>query len=166
MAVADTFRAVGWSDVAREYEQASTIAAAVLTNGQTIFTVSGGPIIIEALISECITTCSAAAATLQWRADGIVGAATPFTGASASLASFAAGGMICVSTASLSAVPSLTAVNGVGVVNASPLGILIPAGVIQTVVTSPTTGTFTTLSPLAADEGGRERSACILSCVV
>jgi hypothetical protein len=143
MAVADSFRAAGWSDVAREYEQASTIAAAVLTNGQTIFTVSGGPIIIEALISECITTCGAAAATLQWQADGIVGAATPFTGVSGSLANFAAGGMICVSTASLSAVPSLTAVNGVGVANASALGILVPAGIIQTVVASgPTTGTF------------------------
>jgi hypothetical protein len=66
--------------------------AQVLTNGATIFTVTGGPIIVWDLISICTVVMEATAFTLQWSADGTATnqASTTFTGASGSLSAFAA----------------------------------------------------------------------------
>jgi hypothetical protein len=54
--------------------------AALLVNGTTVFTVAGGPILITDLVSYVIVGGDSTAATLQWSADGTVGAATTFTG--------------------------------------------------------------------------------------
>jgi hypothetical protein len=119
-----------------------TSTPATLVNGTTIFRVIGGPIIIQQLTSYCITVCDSTASTLLWSADGDVGAATPFTAACASLASFAAGGAIICSFATISTAPAL-ATAGVGLSGTTANGINVPAGIITTTIGSgPTTGTF------------------------
>lgn len=121
---------------------ASTSVAAVMVTGTTIFTVTGGPIFIDELVSLCLTANDATASTLQWSADGTVGAATTFTGASASLASFAAGGMVVCNFTALSTAPDLITA-GVGLASIKTRGIIVPAGIITTTIAvGSTTGTF------------------------
>jgi hypothetical protein len=97
--------------------------------------------VLEQLYSYCNTVCDATAATLQWSADGDVGAAATFTGASASLASFAAGGVVACNFVALTTAPIITGTAGVTL--KSTAGIIVPAGIITIVVGSgPTTGTF------------------------
>lgn len=130
---------------------AQTTAAAVMVTGTTIFTVAGGPILITELLSLCITANDATASTLQWSADGTVGAATTFTGATASLASAIAGTMaVCNFTATTTAPDLITA--GVGLASVKTRGIIVPAGIITTTIgVGSTTGTwkhFMRYSPL------------------
>jgi len=114
--------------------------AVVLVNGATAFTVSGGPIQILALGCVCITANDATASTLQYSADGTVGAATTITGASASLANAAAGSIVAAVPGTLATAPALYA-NGVGI--AGTVGIIVPAGIITAVVgVGSTTGTW------------------------
>lgn len=114
--------------------------AATLVNGTTIFTVSGGPIIIEELIAVCITANNATASTLQFSADGTDGAATTISGASASLANAAAGTIVATVPGTLATAPAVYA-NGVGI--AGTVGIIVPAGIITTTVgVGSTTGTW------------------------
>lgn len=118
-----------------------TTTPQLLVTGTTIFRVIGGPVVIEALYSYCIAACDSTAATLQWSADGDVGAATTFTGASASLASFAAGGVVACNFVALTTAPIITGTAGVTL--KSTAGVIVPAGIITTTVGSgPTTGTF------------------------
>lgn len=121
---------------------ARTTVAAVMVTGTTIFTVTGGPIFIDELVSLSETLCDATASTLQWSADGTVGAAVTFTGASASLANFAAGGMaVCNFTAVTTAPDLITA--GVGLASVKTRGIIVPAGIITTTIAvGSTTGTW------------------------
>lgn len=63
----------------------------VMTDGDVVFTVAGGPIMIEELFSECITANGATASTMQWSSTPNVGSAATFSGASASLANATAG---------------------------------------------------------------------------
>ncbi len=88
-------------------KNAFTSVAAVMVTGTTIFTVTGGPIFIQELVSLCVTANDATASTLQWSADGTVGAATTFTGATASLASAVAGTMAICNLTALSTAPDL-----------------------------------------------------------
>lgn len=141
--------AVSIAEVLREiYDQGEKVvksAAAVMVNGTTIFTVAGGPIVILDLVSVCVTANDATASTLQWSADGTDGAATTFTGASASLANAAAGTMaVCLFTATTTA-PSLYT-NGVGITRPTSGqygGMIVPAGIITTTIgTGSTTGTW------------------------
>jgi hypothetical protein len=121
---------------------ANTSVAAVMVTGTTIFTVTGGPIFIEELISLCVTANDATASTLQWSADGTVGAATTFTGASASLASAVAGTMAICNLTALSTAPDLV-VTGVGLASVKARGIIVPAGIITTTIAvGSTTGTW------------------------
>jgi hypothetical protein len=114
--------------------------AAVLVNGTTVFTISGGPIIIEEILAICVTANNATASTLQFSADGTDGAATTITGASATLASAAAGTIVATVPGTLATAPVIYA-NGVGI--AGTVGIIVPAGVITTVVgVGSTTGTW------------------------
>jgi len=114
--------------------------ASVLVNGTTIFTITGGPIQILALGCVCITANDATASTLQYSADGTDGAATTITGASASLAAAAAGTIVAAVPGTLATAPALYA-NGVGL--AGTVGIIVPAGIITTVVgVGSTTGTW------------------------
>lgn len=114
--------------------------AATLVNGTTVFTVAGGPIIIKQIIAVCKTANNATASTLQFSADGTDGAATTITGASASLANAAAGSIVATVPGTLATAPALYA-NGVGI--AGTVGIVVPAGIITTVVgVGSTTGTW------------------------
>jgi hypothetical protein len=120
----------------------NTSVAAVMVTGTTIFTVAGGPIFIDELISLCLTPNDATASTLQWSADGTVGAATTFTGASASLASAIAGTMAVCNFTALSTAPDLI-VAGVGLASVKTRGIIVPAGIITTTIAvGSTTGTW------------------------
>ena len=105
--------------------------AAVLVNGATAWTVSGGPIKILDIGCVCVTANGATASTLQYSADGTDGAAATITGASASLANAAAGSVVASVPGTLATAPALYA-NGVGI--AGTVGIIVPAGIITTVV--------------------------------
>jgi hypothetical protein len=121
---------------------ANTSVAAVMVTGTTIFTVAGGPIFIDELVSLCLTANDATASTLKWIADGTVGAATDITGASASLASFAAGGMVVCNFTALSTAPDLITA-GVGLASVKTRGVIVPAGIIATTIAvGSTTGTW------------------------
>ena len=93
--------AVSLAEVLRElYDQSektiSTTTAQVLTLGtNTAFTVAGGGIEILNLGMQCVTPNGAGqATTIQWAFDGTNGSATTITGASATLASLAAGDLV------------------------------------------------------------------------
>lgn len=114
--------------------------AKVMVNGTTIWTVSGGPIQIISIGCICVTANGATASTLQYSADGTNGAATTITGASASLANAAAGTIVVSVPGTLETAPAVYA-NGVGI--AGTVGIIVPAGIITTVVgVGSTTGTW------------------------
>lgn len=114
--------------------------ASTMVNGTTIFTITGGPIQIITIGCVCITANDGTASTLQYSADGTDGAATTITGASASLAAAAAGSMVVAVPGTLATAAALYA-NGVGI--AATVGIIVPAGVITTVVgVGSTTGTW------------------------
>jgi hypothetical protein len=136
-----------WTSKTPQFLQAekaiNTTTPATLVTGTTIFRVTGGPIFIQHLVSYCITSCDTTASTLQWSADGDVGAAATFTGASASLASFAAGGIINCNFVALTTAPIITGTAGVVLSTVTTTGIYVPAGIITTTVgTGSTTGTF------------------------
>jgi len=116
-------------------------AAATMVNGQTIFTVTGGPILIRALVSLCITANGATASTLQYSVTPTVGAgAQTISAASASLANAAAGASVSLIGTALSTAASLNA-NGPNLGMTAPL--FCPAGTITMVVgVGSTTGTW------------------------
>lgn len=117
-------------------------AAAVMVNGNTIFTVTGGPIIIQALVSLCVTANNGTASTLQYSITPTTGAgAATISGASASLASAAAGASVTLAGTALSTAALLSA-NGPNLI-ANPGTIFCPAGTITMVIgTGSTTGTW------------------------
>lgn len=128
------------------YGQGITTGAALLVDGTTVFTIAGGPIRICDLVSFVIVGGDSTAATLQWTADGTVGAATTFTGASSSLASLAAGGIVYCNFTALTTAPVITQTNGValaGPTAATGGGIYVPAGIIKMTIASGPTLTAT-----------------------
>lgn len=115
--------------------------AQVLTNNATVFTVTGGPIIVWDLISYCTVVMEATAFTIQWAADGNAAnqASTTFTGASGSLSSFAVGGIVYCNFTALTTAPVITQTAGValrGPTTSTGGGIYVPAGIITTTVTN------------------------------
>jgi hypothetical protein len=133
-----------YTDTYEMAEKSVSTGAAVMVNGTDVFTIAGGPIIAQELISICVTANGATASTLQWQADGTDGSAAAFSGASGSLANLAAGNaVVCLFTAT-STTPG-TYTNGVGISRAATTaaGMLIPAGIIEMVIgTGSTTGTW------------------------
>lgn len=134
-------------DIIDQAEKNISTGAAILANGTTVFTVAGGPIRIMDLFSYCIVGGDAAASTLQWSADGTVGAATTFTGASSSLAALAAGGIVYCNFTALTTAPVITQTAGValaGPTTSTGGGIYVPAGIITMVIggADSTTGTY------------------------
>lgn len=130
-------------DVIDQSDRFAQTGAALLVTGTTVFTIAGGPILIYSLLSICQVSSDSTAATLQWSADGTLGAATTFTGASASRASQAAGDFIIANFTALTTAPDLVA-NGVGLGPVATRGIIVPAGIITSTVGSgpTTTGTY------------------------
>jgi len=124
----------------RSVARAISKAAAVMVNGDTIFTVAGGPIEILALQSVCITANDGTASTLQYTHDPTDGAATTISGASASLANAAAGASVTLQGTALSTAPTVTA-NGACL--GATRGIVVQPGTIALVVgVGSTTGTW------------------------
>lgn len=131
-------------DLIDQADKSLVTGAALLATGTTVFTVAGGPIHILYLVSLCMVGADSTAATLQWSADGTVGAATVFTAASASRANQAAGDMIVCNFTALSTAPDLVAA-GVGLGPVLTRGVIVPAGIITSTIGSgpTTTATYT-----------------------
>jgi hypothetical protein len=128
------------------YGQATSTGAALLVDGTTVFTITGGPIRVVDLVSYVIVGGDSTAATLKWNADGTVGAATDFTGASSALTSLAAGGIVYCNFTALSTAPVITQTAGValaGPTTSTGGGIYVPAGIIKMVIGSGPTVTAT-----------------------
>lgn len=123
-------------------ESVAVSATAVLTNGQTLFTVAGGPIQIVSLMSIFQTANGATASTFQYSSSGTLGATTQtISGASASLANATAGMSVILQGATLATAPLVNA----GAANLANGGTInVPAGTITAVVgVGSTTGTVT-----------------------
>ena len=130
-------------------------ATAVMTNGNTIFTIANGPIAILYLQSVCISANDATATTLQYSSSPTVGSAKTISAASASLASATAGTTVTMNQTSLATAPDIvTAANGGVPIGANVANkMIVQAGTITMVIaTGPTTGTwkhFICYTPLA-----------------
>lgn len=114
--------------------------AAIMVNGDVLFTITGGPIAITGLQSVCITANGATASTLQYTHDPDAGAATTISAASASLESAAIGASVTLIGTALTTAPTVTA-------NGACLGqtreIIVQPGTIKAVIgVGSTTGTW------------------------
>ena len=126
-------------------EKVAVKAAAVMTNAQIAFTITGGPIILLDLLSECITANDTTASTLQWQSNPTVGSATTISGATTTLASIAAGATIRLAPTALSTalVISLAAAGGVQLgTNVSNYITLQPGTLKMVIAVGSTTGTW------------------------
>ena len=112
---------------------ATSASATALTNGATLFTITGGPIVIEYLASICIATGDGGAATLQYSADPTVGSAATISGATGSLATAVAGSMVVFIGTALDTAPTFLT-TGHGVIATGPSRIAINEGIITSVV--------------------------------
>ena len=125
-----------------------------MVNGDTLFTVAGGPIQVLALVSICATANDATASTLQYSATPTAGAATAISAASASLASAAIGASVTLIGTALSTAALLSA-GGPNLCMTNMGGILVPAGTVKAVIgVGSTTGTwahYIRYKPLAVD---------------
>lgn len=86
-----------------------------MVNGDTVFTISGGPIQIVDLVSICVTANDATASTMQWQSVPTVGSAATISGASATLASATAGTTVRLAPTALSTAPVIVAAASGGV---------------------------------------------------
>jgi len=120
--------------------------AAVMVNGATVYTITGGPIVIEELLSVCVTANDATLSTMQWQSAPTVGTAATISGASASLASATAGSTVSLAPTALTTAPVIaTAANG-GVQLGTNVAnrIVVKDGTLKLVIgVGSTTGTWT-----------------------
>lgn len=117
----------------------------VMVNADVIFTISGGPILIWSLVSECVTNNDATASTLQYQSVPTVGSAATISGATTTLASIAAGATILLTPTALSTAPTiaLAAAGGVQLGLVAQNKILVNPGTIKLVIgVGSTTGTW------------------------
>lgn len=116
-------------------------ATAVMVNGDTIFTVAGAPILIQGLVSLCITDNGATASTLQYSITPTTGAgAQTISNASASLANATAGASVALLGTALTTAANYNA-NGPNLSMTAPM--FCPIGAIKLVIgTGSTTGTW------------------------
>jgi hypothetical protein len=122
-------------------------ATAVIVNGMTVFTVTGGPIKILDLISVCVTVNDTTATTIQWQSVPTVGTATTFSGASGSLAAAGtgAGALVRLAPTALSTALVIIAASAGGVALGTNVAnfIVVKEGTIKLVVgVGSTTGTW------------------------
>lgn len=119
--------------------------ATVMVNGNTAFTITGGPIRIEELFSICVSANGATASTLQWSSTPTVGSAKTFSGASASLANATAGTVVRLNATALTTAPDIVTAASGGVVLGANVSnrIIVKEGIITMVIgVGSTTGTF------------------------
>lgn len=133
--------------------QTAISAAAVMVNGNTIFTVTGGAIEIMHLMSVCVTANNATASTLQYSVTHATLGAVTISGASASLANAAAGSFVTLQKTALNTA-ALLATEGATISSTGPSTIIMLPGIITVVIgTGSTTGTwqhYLTYRPLVA----------------
>lgn len=125
--------------------QVSQTGASILTNGMTVFTISGGFILITHLFSVNVVDSDTAASTIQWSADGTLGSAATITGASASTATVAPGGIVNCDFTALATAPVIAA-EGValnGPTTSTGGSVIIPAGALKLVIGGADTTTTT-----------------------
>jgi hypothetical protein len=118
---------------------------AVMVNGNTLFTVGGGPIQILALQSVCVTVNDATASTLQYQSAPTVGTATTISGATATLASATAGTTVTLNATALTTAPDIVVDTNGGVILGANVSnrIIVQAGTIKAVIgVGSTTGTW------------------------
>lgn len=129
------------SSLSAQADTSSVTSAAIISNGLALFTVTGGPIEILALLSIFQTVNGATASTLQYSSTGTLGATTQtISGASATLANATAGTSVIAQLTALATAPIVNP-NGAGIL-ATPGGVVVPAGSITAVVgVGSTTGT-------------------------
>jgi hypothetical protein len=121
-------------------EKFAVSATKVMVNGDTLFTVTGGPILVTGLVSVCITSNGATASTLQYRSVPTVGTAQTISNASGSLANAAAGATVTLLGTALTTAANLSA-NGANLGMTSSM--VVTAGTIAAVIgTGSTTGTW------------------------
>lgn len=126
-------------------DRAVVKAAATMVNGQVAFTVSGGPIQIVDLLSECITANDVTASTLQWSSTPTVGSAATISGASASLASATAGSTVRLAPTALSTAPVIATAAAGGVqlgTNVANRITVQPGTITMVIAVGSTTGTW------------------------
>lgn len=113
----------------------------VMVTGATIFTVTGGPVMVLGLCSVCQTANNATASTLQYSTVATLGAlAGTISGASATLASAVIGTVVTLIGTALSTAPVISA-TGVGLMTSTPI-IVQPGTITLTVGVGSTTGTW------------------------
>jgi len=121
--------------------------AKVMVNGDVVFTIAGGPIMIEDLYSECMTVNDTTASTMQWSSTPTVGTATTFSAASGSLAAAATGvgAAVRLAPTALSTALVIIAATAGGVALGTNVAnrIIVKAGQIKLVIgVGSTTGTW------------------------
>lgn len=122
-------------------ERVAKKVAATIVNGQTLFTIAGGPIQVIGLVSICETGNDATASTLQYNSAPTAGSATTISGASASLANALAGATVTLAGTAL-ATAALLSATGANLI-ANPGTIVVPIGTLTAVVAvGSTTGTW------------------------
>jgi len=123
-------------------EKVATKAAAVMVDGDTLFTIAGGPIQITGLLSICATVNDATASTLQYSSVSTLGTlTTTISNASGSLAEAPAGSSVSLVGTALTTAANYSATGAN--LSTTPGGIIVPAGTIKAVIgTGPTTGTW------------------------
>ena len=122
-------------------DSASVVTATkVMVNNDIVFTAVGDVQIVD-LVSECVTANNATASTIQYSITPTIGTATTISGASATLASAAAGATVSLVGDALATAP-VVASTGVGLSQTSR-GIWFPTGTLKLVIgVGSTTGTW------------------------
>lgn len=96
-------------------ERCVETSAKVMVNGDTIFTIKNGPILIQELLSVCQTANNATASTLQYKSNPNGGAtAATISGASASLANAASRACVRLHPTALTTAPAVIAASAGG----------------------------------------------------
>jgi len=115
---------------------------AVMTNGLTVFNVTGD-VLVFALLSECYTANGATASTLQYSAtNNTTTTSSTMSGASASLANAAIGVSVVAQLGALSNAPTVTTASGVGVFPWGAVRIPGNSSIKLVIGTGSTTGTW------------------------
>lgn len=117
----------------------------VMVNGDTVFTITGGPILIEELFSVCVTANGATGSTMQWNSVPTVGTAATFSGASGTLANATAGTTVRLAPTALTTALTIVAASAAGQSLGTNVAnrIVVKDGTVTLVIgTGSTTGTW------------------------
>ena len=117
-----------------QQEKAVSGSTAVMVNGDTLFTIAGGPIEIVSLISVCVADATATtASTLQYSHNPTAGAATTFSNASASLETVDGGASVVLQGTTLATAPVLNT-SGAGINASGGISIILQPGIVTAVI--------------------------------